>query len=228
MGTLSIKTALLVVAVSVAFATPVKADVLAFDDFEPYVSVFGGGGWLNDISTSAPLGSRYNLASDFGYIAGGAIGAKISDNFRVEGEFSHAKNKASSTSLVSPLGNFISNDNSGGITSNFLLANVWFDVRNDTMFTPYVGGGLGAGWASGNIYLVDVTEYGYGKGKLGLAFQVGTGVKVDVSENVALDIGYRFKSIQGIDFKSYPRNEFTFSDGDVNIHTVQVGLTYKF
>jgi opacity protein-like surface antigen len=91
------------------------------------------------------------------------------------------------------------------ISTTAILGNVYFDVQNDSMFTPYVGAGLGYGWVNGS---------GTGN-KSGLALGANAGVSVDLTNNLAVDVGYRFRDIavKGTD----PRE-----------HQIMTGLRFKF
>jgi opacity protein-like surface antigen len=85
------------------------------------------------------------------------------------------------------------------------LANMYFDIPMDTAFTPYVGAGAGYGWGS----------VGNGNDKDGLAYALMAGAEINMSENMSLDVGYRFRSI--------------VSDGANPMeHQVLVGVRYGF
>jgi len=66
-----------------------------------------------------------------------------------------------------------------------VLGNVYLDLPNATLFTPYIGAGAGYGWTS-----VD-----NGNDKNGFTYSLMAGVSVDLSESVALDAGYRYRDI---------------------------------
>jgi opacity protein-like surface antigen len=85
------------------------------------------------------------------------------------------------------------------------LGNIYFDWKNDTAFTPYIGGGLGYGYAYGDGYDDDT----------GLAAGLAAGVAVDMTSNLALDVGYRFRDI-------------LVSGDDPMFHQVTAGIRFKF
>lgn len=66
-----------------------------------------------------------------------------------------------------------------------VLGNLYFDWQNDSMFTPYIGAGAGYGW-------VDADG---GNSDDGFAYSLMTGVSVDMSESIALDVGYRYRDL---------------------------------
>jgi opacity protein-like surface antigen len=56
---------------------------------------------------------------------------------------------------------------------------------------------------------------------------VGAGVKYDISESMAIDLGYRFKSLGKLNFKDGDGSA-DFPGATLNSHNVQLGLTFKF
>jgi len=186
-----------------------------------YVSLFAGAASTNDVGTLYG-GTDYTVSFDPGYTLGIAVGKHFSENLRGEIELSGGSAQASAGSNDFDPGY----DVDGSISTKFLLGNLWYDIDAGTGFTPYVGGGVGVGFATADTTF-DGNTYGYGEGGSGFAFQLGTGVTFDVADNMKLDIGYRYKSIRGVDFADSD-GEGVYEDGDVNSHTVQVGLTIPF
>ena len=86
-----------------------------------------------------------------------------------------------------------------------VLGNMYFDFANESIFTPYVGAGLGYGWAP-----IDG-----GEDKDGLTYSLMAGSSIDLSESISLDVGYRFREI--IDNGADPID-----------HSVLGGFRFKF
>lgn len=85
------------------------------------------------------------------------------------------------------------------------LGNLYFDIPTETMFTPYVGAGIGYGWGP-----VDG-----GPDKDGFAYALMAGTSVTLSDGLSLDLGYRFRSIM--------------ADGNNPMeHQFTTGLRYEF
>ena len=128
---------------------------------------------------------------DTSWVAGGGVGYQFNDNFRADvtadwsGSYSIAPGATLDTTVV--------------------LGNAYFDLKNNSMFTPYVGGGVGYGWASGPGY-ADTS---------GLAYSLAAGVSVDMTSNLALDVGYRFRDI-------------VVSSDDPREHQITAGIRFKF
>jgi opacity protein-like surface antigen len=60
------------------------------------------------------------------------------------------------------------------------LANVYLDIPTGTSFTPYVGAGAGMTWVNND------------ENDSGFAFDLTGGFAVGLTDNVTLDIGYRY------------------------------------
>jgi opacity protein-like surface antigen len=86
-----------------------------------------------------------------------------------------------------------------------VLGNLYYDFPNDSFLTPYVGAGIGYGWAP-----IDG-----GEDKEGLAYSLMAGSSIDLSESMSLDVGYRFREI--ID-----------SGADPMDHSILGGFRFKF
>jgi len=179
-----------------------------------YVSLFAGGNWMNDIVTHRSGGTE-TWNPQPGYIIGGAIGMSFNDMLRAEVELSHSHNPFATTfdGLHSDLG------------ATYLLGNLWLDWKNTSPLTPYAGGGLGVGWANADQH--GLAFHGLSGGNSGLAFQLGAGIKYQLTQNVSLDLGYRYKSLNNITFHDgdgFP----DFHGGNLNSHNVQLGMTFNF
>ncbi len=81
-----------------------------------------------------------------------------------------------------------------------LFFNLFYDIKNDTGFIPYVGAGIGASAAKFKTELTDksagqqVKLFLGNKTKKNFAWNVGAGISYAFSEIFALDLGYRFAS----------------------------------
>lgn len=124
---------------------------------------------------------------DGGWIVGGGIGYRITDYFRTDLTLDWAGNYDVGTG----------ND----LATTTVMGNGYFDFANDTMFTPYVGAGLGYSWVDNNPN--------------GMALGLAAGVAVDLSENIAVDAGYRFRDVMA-------------SGHDPMEHQFAVGMRFSF
>ncbi len=188
--------------------------------FRPYISVFAGASFMNDVNTVSSGSSPYTARFNTGYIIGGAVGAKWNDMLRTELELSHssvgARDFSYSGGAFSPA--------SGNLNATYLLANVWLDVPTHSQITPYIGGGIGYGWANANLTFNG--NPGYTNGTGGLAWQLGAGVKYSINEHLDFDLGYRYKALDNINFVN--AGGTSYFGGNLRSHNIQLGLTYNF
>ncbi|MBI3673672.1 MAG: outer membrane beta-barrel protein, partial [Rhizobiales bacterium] len=84
--------------------------------------------------------------------------------------------------------------------------NLYFDIPTSMAITPYLGAGVGYSWGSVS---------GGGSNKNGLTAALMAGLGVNLSDNMTLDVGYRFVDV--------------FATGsNPKEHQVLVGLRYQF
>jgi len=188
-----------------------------------YVSVFGGYAFGNSVSAHATQGS-YNVSTPYngGYIIGGAIGTHLMPNLRGEVEVSYVSHGASGQSFASSGGVGTA---TGSTSTLYLLGNLWYDIDTGSAFTPYLGGGLGAAVLMPNVTLDSGGTYN--SDAVAFAAQLGAGIKFQLADNIALDLGYRAKDV----FNA----SLTGSGGASNVtnvnyidQSVQAGLTFGF
>ena len=189
-----------------------------------YVSVFGGASFLNEVHATSGGNDPYIARTNMGYILGGAVGYQFNEHIRAEVELSHSSWHVNSyNSSGRPF-----KPATGSISETYLLGNIWYDIPTHSAFTPYVGGGLGAGFTSADA-LFNGGTHGYGPplSQPNLAFQIGAGVKFDLSEKLALDVGYRFKDVTGVHFGD-TGGKYDYRNATLASHNVQIGLTFRF
>ena len=184
-----------------------------------YVSLFGGGVFAQDTHADVD-GHDYLVSFKTGFTVGAAAGENLTDNLRGEIELAYQNYNVSDSQEEGT-----SNDGVGDVKGYFVLANLWrdFDMGG---FRPYAGGGIGMGlmdthldFANGGNHVVDGTSFA-------LAAQVGSGVRFDVTDNMVIDVGYRFKAALDVvtdDASNQDNNSSTFYT-----HTAQVGVSWKF
>ena len=89
---------------------------------------------------------------------------------------------------------------SGDTEAIFLLANLWKDV--DVGFgSIYAGGGLGTAFLKHNGEWADDEsgDYTENDSGIGLAGQLGAGLRVPLSDRIGFDLGYRLRASCGSD-----------------------------
>ncbi len=87
------------------------------------------------------------------------------------------------------------------VQNNSIMLNAYYDIDTGTKFTPYVGAGLGM------AHLKLKSDDGFKKSSNEFAWQLGAGVSYAATDNVSVDLGYRY-----VDNGSFSWNE-TDEDG---------------
>lgn len=158
-----------------------------------YVSIFGGITFAD--STTETLGAGYRVTTSFddGYTIGIAAGREVMANLRGELELSHTESKNDKISVAfAGLGGVLGSVG-GQMKVTYLMANLWYDLDTGSPLRPYVGGGLGVGFADWKLV-------GLNDSSTEFAFQAGAGVKYAISDGVDFDLGYRYRSLPDTSF----------------------------
>lgn len=90
--------------------------------------------------------------------------------------------------------------------SQAVLANIYYDVKTGTMFTPYAGIGAGVGFVGGDT---------------NFAWNLRTGIAVDITDSIKADLGYRYVQMGEVEgYRTYK--------GDLYAHDLMLGVRYTF
>lgn len=88
-----------------------------------------------------------------------------------------------------------------------LMVNAYYDFKNETDFTPYVGGGVGVAFVGENS---------------NFAWNVGGGVGYKINDDFTASLGYRFVGLGEFEDKDRKTSGMLYS------HEVMLGLRYTF
>ena len=113
-------------------------------------------------------------------------------------------------------------DFKGAWNASTLFLNLYYDFRNSTAFTPYVGAGLGMAFNYANYTF---SSPGYHGNFDEHSTNLGAGVAYDITDSLAVDLGYRYVNLgyyevdlpDGAKLKNQPCN-----------HEFMLGLRYTF
>ena len=136
-------------------------------------------------------------------------------------------------------------ENGSEVSAVSVMANGYVDLGTYVGFTPYVGVGAGMSYLSWDdlndtTYCVDgvafcTTDEAVGgsshQGENGWRFTYAlmAGVAYDISKNFKLDVGYKYRSIDGGDMFGWDSSD-EFGDGshgNIDTHEVRLGLRYE-
>jgi opacity protein-like surface antigen len=169
------------------------------------------------------------------------VRAELEYTFRGKADFNNTTNRA----YLNSVGDVYDNGNADAtVKSQSLMANVYYDFKNTSDFTPYVSAGIGASFNK-----LDVTEYqniisssaSANDKKTDFAWSVGVGVNYALNKDLDLDLGYRYVDLGKVNtstvigWNGYYANGVnilgaTVSDYEAKLksHDFSLGLRYKF
>jgi len=176
----------------------------------PYIGVSGGVSILHDQDIKRPLGTTSTAELKTGYGFNVNAGYDF-EPVRVEFEFGYKQ--ADVDKFTSGGG---STPGSGSDTTFIsYMANAYYDFKNSSKVTPYVGAGIGVlnGEFRDPGFKSDDTVFGY---------QLIAGAAYNVTRNVALELSYRFQGAAS-DFKISGGSEVSYMSSNV-----MAGLRYTF
>lgn len=161
--------------------------------------------------------NQFGLEDDWMQSAG--LGYAFDNNFRLEGEISHRFN------ALDPL---VVGREDGDVRAFAAMLNGYYDFNRGGRFEPYVGLGIGGARVDGNFIrhtgLVNVDDK-----DTGIAYQALAGVAIGLTEQLDLDIGYRYFTVQNLEFDGTTSNTTpTTFDSDYEHQAVTVGLRWQF
>jgi opacity protein-like surface antigen len=202
-----------------------------------YVSLFGGASWLEDVKTDyefTGFAGTYHadIETDVGFIIGGAIGTHLTEDLRVELEVAYSENDVDKIHYTNASGVGDDYDAHGKFGILTFMANLWYDIPLSEELKPYIGGGAGIAIVDGDPGYSDIPDYDpiFDNSEVAFAFQVGAGLRWQVWENVALDVGYRLRGIDGPTFDTEVTDpNFDSSDYDADwiwSHNVIAGVSF--
>ncbi len=240
------KTLLLASVATALFAISANAT-----DFNPYVSAKAAYGFMRN---SVNLGMHYDSAKDRDYnyekthkdnvwglrLAAGASTPVTHGKLRAELEFGwNDKGKDSKGEFVSTHDNKpLPYDLDSKVTVFSSMINVYYDIDTGTKFTPYVGAGLGmahlknkatvSASLGGPLSLNDTEEENH------LAWNIGFGMNYALTDNLSLDLGYRYsdygriKKAISYTFATPRGTMFAAAKVKVTAHEALLGVRYAF
>ena len=188
-----------------------------------------------DNSMSGSVNSHYSSGDQTDSVFGGGLaigydfGAVGYSPFRAELEFL-ARGGAETdygmrTSGMTYDGFLIATGHSLKTKAYTVFANVYYDFLNDSNFTPYIGGGIGAAYLDTTYKLTiyepstsQVLERADGnQDGWNFAWNLGGGVAYQISDTTALDFGYRYTDMGEAEASS--RKQHTYRDSPYRPHT---------
>lgn len=194
-----------------------------------------------------------SIDTDFAW--GGGFGYSFTDYFRVDATvdgFRADFNGSTASDLAcDPVDPPVDDttcrsENSSEVSAVSVMANGYVDLGTYVGLTPYIGAGAGMSYVSwsdlndttycvdgavddcASVSPVDSTGHG-GTDGWRFTYALMAGVAYDLGQNFKLDVGYKYRNIDGGDMFGWDSPE-TFGDGshgNIETHEVRVGLRYE-
>ena len=142
----------------------------------------------SDVVDPGPPVDDMVVTADNGFSIGGFMGYAFENGYRVEGELVYQRNN------YDEVKGSIKDDGTldGDISSATVLANGYYDFKNKSRVTPYIGGGLGFAVIDEDGALVDDHDYVF-------VYQFTAGVGFEITESITLDLKYRYVMTEDLD-----------------------------
>ena len=107
------------------------------------------------------------------------------------------------------------------VESQSLLANVYYDFNTGTKFTPYIGAGIGGTKLKASLDGDSVDDKTF-------TWQIGAGTAYALTENLSLDIGYRFINYGDFSETETDVNWWEKDKVESKAHEIYAGIRYSF
>lgn len=189
----------------------------------PYLGIYVGGQFLASSESSDNLGSfnlEYTPAPSGSVVLGWELepGSNIGEG-RVELEYTRRSNRLDQVEFSDGK---VAAD--GDLTADSLLFNAFGVYRSNSVWTPYLGAGLGIA----RITAADLSVTGQplsDDDALVFAYQFGFGTDIALTESLILDLGYRLFSTSKAKLKEANGEEFKL---EYLSHSAMLGLRLNF
>ncbi|MCA3573560.1 MAG: porin family protein [Aestuariivirga sp.] len=183
------------------------------------------------VAPSAPsmhpdVSGNVSLDTDTGFLIGGVLGYAWGDTgLRTELELSYSQANLDGFDIDWD-SNFhngqvnVDPDFDGDVSVTYIFGNLWYDfghVFDMGGITPYIGGGLGVGFVDIDIDAIQGVDFAASGSETGFAYQLGGGLMWNIADNVALDLGYRYRGVALNDY-----------DQSLTSQNVLLGINFGF
>ncbi len=197
--------------------------------------------------TSASIDTDFTWGGGFGYRFTDYFRADATvDGFRADFSGSTASDLACEPEDPPADDTTCRSENGSEVSAVSVMANGYVDLGTYVGITPYIGAGAGMSYVSWSnlddtTYCVDgvvtpcASPAAVGGSTHGgingwrFTYALMAGVAYDISQNFKLDVGYKYRNIDGGDMFGWDSGE-TFgagSHGNIDTHEVRLGLRYE-
>jgi opacity protein-like surface antigen len=179
----------------------------------------GSAGPGDDFDTT-DLGGAWSVGAGVGYQVNHYLRTDLTADYWGKSKF-----KGTTSGICGGAG---CENNKSAYTAWLLLANAYADLGTYHGVTPYIGAGIGGA----HIEWDDMVDAGGlsnpGESNWRFAYALMAGASYCLTNNLDLDVGYRFTHVQGGKMFGYANNVGPGYDKGMNVHEVRAGLRYNF
>lgn len=182
--------------------------------------------------TPPGTGAFTSTELDGSWSIGGGVGYRMNDYLRADLTVDYLADADFTGSTSGTCGGLpCTSVDSSSYSALLVLANAYVDLGTYGGFTPYIGAGIGGAhvsWDDLNNSVGGVVTTHGGASNWRFAYALHAGTSYCISDNLDLDVGYRYSHIEGGRmFEFAPIAGPGFDDG-IDNHEVRAGLRYKF
>jgi len=217
---------------TLALSAGAQAQGLSFDG-NWYIQGGGGLNWALDLDWLYSPGPQVVVPAtssyDLGWLAGGAIGYEFDSGFRAELEGMYRSNDLESlTAGGAPVAA------TGHVDVASIMFNLLYDIDTGSDFTPYLGGGIGAGNVDTDVVVGGTS---FADDQWGLALQAIAGLSWAVSPEFELFTQYHYftvldpgntATVTGVAVGAAPISATLTLEDDYAAHSLFFGARYHF
>ena len=181
-----------------------------------YVSIGAGGAWYQDLKLNGAIVGTASM--DTGFTVNGAIGRYL-DNERV------IRLEAEAIYDRAEISNIGGTKVSGDLSNVGLMFNILYDIKTNSSWVPYLGGGIGYSQvfvddlSVGGVTLVDDSAGAF-------AWQFKAGIAYEFNPSMAVTLGYRYFGTDNVSFDS--KIGGSVNTGGTDIQNAELGFRFNF
>ena len=157
---------------------------------------------------------------DPGYNMNLSGGYAWENGLRAEGELWHSSNN------VNRVQNSGQGSSNGNLQTSALFANGFYDFHTGTMFTPYIGAGVGIAYVDANGIGTLSNGSRLDDQRFTLAYQGIAGVAAQLDRNWSVTADYRYVGTTAGKFRESPNRQAAYMGNSSN--NVVIGVRYSF
>ncbi len=181
-----------------------------------YISGNLGAVFLNDADIDED-GDSGELTFDNGGVATFALGTTIGSAGRIEAEVGARVNDFDDASVDGYSGSV---DMDKDVTTISFMGNAFYDFKNGSSFTPFLGAGLGFANVEYDIDSIGGYDINEKEDDTVVAYQFMLGGSFAATEQLSIDLQYRYFATDDPDLDG--------TDVEYHSHNAMVGLRYSF